>query len=293
VTVLALLAAFGAAVAFGLAAVLQGIATGQEPDAGGLDPRLLLRLLRRPAFLASLALNLGGFGLHITALQTLPLFLVQSVIATSVAVTAVLSVRVFQAPLRPLQWAAVVTACAGLALLAPSAASGDAVDPGAAERVALLVTVLAAAVLGVAAGRLAGPAAAVALGLLAGVGFGVVAVSARLLPDLAPAALLTEPVTYLLLLAGAVAFLLYTTAMQRGSVTTTTAAMVVTQTAVPALVGIVLLGDRVRPGWAPVAVAGFALALAGALGLATFEAGAPSRPAPDRPAPDQDASSTT
>jgi hypothetical protein len=54
-------------------------------------------------------------------------------------------------------------------------------------------------------------------------------------------------------------------------VTTATAANVVTQTAVPAVVGVWLLGDRVREGWGPVAVLGFALALAGALGLARFE----------------------
>ena len=71
--------------------------------------------------------------------------------------------------------------------------------------------------------------------------------------------------------AGGIAFLLYSTAMQRGSVTTATAANVVTQTAVPAVVGILLLGDRVREGWGPVAVLGFLLALAGALGLARFE----------------------
>jgi hypothetical protein len=59
-------------------------------------------------------------------------------------------------------------------------------------------------------------------------------------------------------------------------VTTTTAALVITQTGLPALVGTLLLGDHVRAGLAPVAVAGFVLALLGALGLARFEAGAPT-----------------
>jgi drug/metabolite transporter (DMT)-like permease len=271
VTVLALVAAFGAAAAFGVAAVLQGVATGRTADTDGLDPRLLLRLARQPAFLAALALNLAGFALHVAALQSLPLFLVQAVIATSVAVTAVLSVRVFRAPLSGRQWATVAAACGGLALLAPSAESGEAVVAGAGERLVLPAVVLAAAAAGAVAGRVAGPAGAVLLGLLAGVGFGVVAVSARLLPSLSPLGVLREPLAYVLALAGGVAFLLYSTAMQRGSVTTATAAMVVTQTAVPAAVGVALFGDRVRGGWGPVAVLGFLLALAGALGLARFE----------------------
>lgn len=270
-TVLALVAALGAAVAFGVAAILQAIATDATPDAGGLDPLLLLRLVRQPVFLGALVLNLAGFGLHITALQSLPLFLVQAVIAASVAVTAVLSVRVFRVPLQRAQWAAVATACVGLALLGPSADSGEAVTAGTGERVALAGVVLGTVAAGALAGRLSGVAGAVGLGLLGGIDFGVVAVSARLLPSLAPLSLLREPLAYVLVAAGVVAFLLYSTAMQRGSVTTATAANVVTQTAVPALVGILLLGDRVRDGWGPVALLGFALALGGALGLARFE----------------------
>lgn len=270
-TGLGLAAALAAAVAFGLAAVLQGIATARTPDAGGLDFLLLLRLARQPVFLASVALNLAGFGLHVAALQTLPLFLVQAVIASSVAVTAVLSVRVFRTPLRPAQWAAVAVACVGLALLSRSAESSEAVDPTSTERLVLPAVVVVTVLAGVAAGRLTGAVGAAALGLLGGVCFGVVAVAGRLLPSLAPLDLLAEPLTYVLALAGLVAFLLYSTAMQRGSVTTATAANVVTQTAVPAVVGIALLGDRIRDGWEPVAVLAFVLALAGALGLARFE----------------------
>ncbi len=270
-TLLALVAALSAALAFGVAAVLQGIATARTPDTGGVDPGLLLRLARQPLFLAALVLNLAGFGLHVAALQSLPLFLVQAVIAASVAVTAVLSVRVFRTPLTGRQWAAVTVACVGLALLTPSAESGEAVEATGTERVTLFAVVLATAALGTLAGRLTGAVGAAALGLCGGVGFGVVALAGRLLPSLAPVDLLTEPLAYVLVLAGAVAFLLYSTAMQRGSVTTATAANVVTQTAVPAIVGVLLLGDRIRDGWVPVAVLGFVLALGGALGLARFE----------------------
>jgi len=207
----------------------------------------------------------------VAALQRLPLFLVQAVIASSVAVTAVLSVRVFGIALTGRQWAAVGLACLGLALLTPSAESGEAVAATSTERITLLAVVVGSAAVGALAGRLTGAVGAAALGLLGGVGFGVVALAGRLLPSLAPADLLTEPLAYVLVLAGAVAFLLYSTAMQRGSVTTATAANVVTQTAVPAVVGVILLGDRIRDGWGLVAVLGFLLALGGALGLARFE----------------------
>ena len=268
---LALLLAFAAAAAFGAAAVLQAMASAGTQDAGGLDPRLLVRLVRKPTFLGSLALNVVGFSLHIVALQSLPLFLVQAVIASSVAVTALLSVRVFGVPLVRSQWVAVAVVLLGLALLGPSASAGEAVPADRALELGLVAVLAVLAVLGVAVGRVPGSAGAVLLGLLAGGGFGVVAICARLLPDLSPLVLLRSLVFYVLLAAGALAFLLYSTAMQRGSATTTTAAMVITQTAVPALAGVLLLGDEVRAGFGVLAVGGFALALAGAVALGRAE----------------------
>jgi drug/metabolite transporter (DMT)-like permease len=133
------------------------------------------------------------------------------------------------------------------------------------------VTVVVVGLCGVVIARGAGPAVGAMLGLLGGVAYGMVAVTARLLGDVPPAAVATDEAAYLLLVSGALAYLLYSTAMQRGSVTTTTASLVVTQTAVPAVVGVALLGDRVESGLGPVAVVGFLLALAGAVALARFE----------------------
>jgi drug/metabolite transporter (DMT)-like permease len=268
---LALVCALGATALFGVAAVLQALATSRATDVAVLDPRLLLRLARQPVFLAALTLNGLGFLLHVAALQTLPLFLVQAVIAGSVAVTAVLSVRVLRARLSRLQWGAVALVVLGLALLAPSAAADEDLPGGSGRAAALLAVVVVLLLTAVAVRRVPGPTGTVLLGLLAGAGFGVVAVCARLLPDLGPA-LLTAPVAYVLVLAGTSAYLVYSAAMQRGSVTTATAAMVVTQTVLPAVAGL-LLGDGVRQGYVPIAVIGFVLALGGALGLARYESG--------------------
>ena len=49
--------------------------------------------------------------------------------------------------------------------------------------------------------------------------------------------------------------------------------MIVLQTVAPAVVGVALLGDEVREGWAPVAVIGFVLTALGAVALARFEGG--------------------
>jgi drug/metabolite transporter (DMT)-like permease len=80
-----------------------------------------------------------------------------------------------------------------------------------------------------------------------------------------------SPVTYALGLSGGLAFLLYSLALQRSSITVATAPMIVLQTAVPAVVGVVLLGDEVRSGWAAGALVGSVLTAAGGVALVHYE----------------------
>ena len=73
---------------------------------------------------------------------------------------------------------------------------------------------------------------------------------------------------------GLISFVFYTTALEGGSVTVATAAVVLAETLPPALIGVIFLGDTTRHGLAPVAVIGFVIAVASAVMLARFgEAG--------------------
>lgn len=268
---LGVLAALAAAVAFGVAALAQAVAARREAARSGLDPRLLLRLLRQPAFAAALALNLAGFGLHLAALRLLPLFLAQTIVAASVAVTAVLGARMLHSPLTRHELAAVLGLCAGLALLTATAAETGSAPVDAGTRLLLLLAVVGVAGVGGMVERVPGRAGASLLGLVAGLGFAIVAVSARVVPSLSPLALLTDPAAYALVGAGAVATLLYTTALQRASVLTSTATVVLAQTVGPAAVGVLALGDAVRDGTVPLAAVGLVLAVGGAVALARFD----------------------
>ncbi|MFI0898814.1 hypothetical protein [Streptomyces sp. NPDC020983] len=263
---LGMVAALCAAVCFGVASVLQAKgARAAEPGSGsGVDTRLLARALAQRVYLAGLALDAAGFAMELIALRRLPIYAVGAALAASLAVTAVAAGRLLGTALRPAEWSAVAAVCAGLALL--GLASGD--EGGAHGSTALRWGTLAAAgavlLIGAAGGRLPGRARAAVLGLGAGLGFGVVEVAVRLVDGV------TGPPLYALLLGGGAAFLLLTSALGQGSVTTATAAMVVGETIAPALVGVLALDDRTRPGWTPVAATGFALALLGALALARF-----------------------
>lgn len=255
-----LLTAASAALAFGVAAILQAAGARGEPVTDGIDVFLLFRMLRHPAFLLSLVLSLGGFVLHLVALRSLPLFVVQPLIAGSVAVTAVVQAFFGHEPLSRRGWTLVAAVCAGLALVTTAAVSGSAVRTSTSWRAMLVLVAVLIGLAGWLAGRVGGARGASLLGLLSGLGFAVVAVAARAMPSLAVDSLIRDPAVIALGIGGSVAFLLYSTALQRGTVITATAAMVVGNTVAPVLAGLLALGDQIRSGWEWAAAIGLVLA---------------------------------
>ncbi|WP_328372015.1 DMT family transporter [Streptomyces sp. NBC_00445] len=262
--------ALGAAVCFGTATVLQAMATRTVDTGRGGEAALFLRAVRQWRYLAGLALDGLGFLFQVAALRSVPIYAVGAALASSLAVTAVVAARLLRVRLTGTEWGAVGVVCAGLAMLGvASGTEGDRGGPAALEY-AMLATAVAVLLLGLSGGRLPERGRALLLGLGAGFGFGVVEVAVRLIDSLAPSDLLANPAAYALLLGGGAAFLSLTSALQRGSVTTATAGMVIGETVGPALVGVVWLGDRTREGLAWLAVLGFLVAVAGALALARF-----------------------
>jgi drug/metabolite transporter (DMT)-like permease len=269
-----------AAVCYGVAAVLQAMAVRSaslRPAAGtagdgptGVDPGLVVRMLHQWRFIASLGLDLIGFLSQLVALRQLPLFAVQAMIAANLAVTAVFAAWLMHVLLSWREWLAVGGVVTGVGMLGSSAGSEGAARVGSAFQMALIVTVAGIAVAGLAAARLPNPLRTPVLGAVAGLGYAVLAVAARILPGFSPQQLIRSPASYALAAAGIVSFMLYTAALEGGSVTVATAAVVLAETTPPAIVGVLFLGDTTRRGLTTVAAAGFALAVVCAVQLARF-----------------------
>jgi drug/metabolite transporter (DMT)-like permease len=276
-----MLCALFAAGCYGFASTMQAVAArSTTDDTYGVDPRLLFRLLGNWRYLVSLVIDVFGLIAQITALRILPLFLVQATMAASIVVTALLSARWFAMRLSTAEWTSVAVVCAGLAMLGAAADTEGARHPGHAFHVGLLVASLVLVLVGVAAGRLPDPARTAVLGLVAGLGFGTLGTSVRVLPSFSIVALAHDPAIYAAVISAVLAGWFYASAMQRGGVVAATAMMLIGETLPPAVIGVVVLGDHTRPGWVPVAVAGFVVAVAGALALARFGEVTPS---PDQP----------
>jgi hypothetical protein len=266
---LGLLGALLAALAYGAGTVLQAVGVRR---AGALPAGTPVsgRVRAGWPYAVGLALDAVGFLASVAALRTLPLFLVESAVASSVAVTAVLSVVVLHVRLGAGEVVALIAVGAGLTGLALAAAEGPAVQPGAATSWWLLAAaVLVAVLLGlgiVDADRRRG---AVLLCVAAGLGFGGVGVAARLLEVPSPVwKLAASGLAWALVGHAALATVAYGLALARGRVTTVAALTFATETVVPAAVGLVALGDRVAPGRAPLAAVAFVATLAGCIALA-------------------------
>jgi drug/metabolite transporter (DMT)-like permease len=211
-----------------------------------------------------------GFVAQLVALNRLPLFAVQAMIAANLAVTAVCVSWLIGATLGWREWVAVGGVIAGVGLLGSSAGAQGPERVGNTFKLALIVAVAAIGLIGLAAARLPGPARTPLLGATAGLGYGVLAVAARVLNGFDPVHLIRDPAAYALAAAGIVSFLFYASALEGGSVTVAVAAVVLVETIPPAAVGITLLGDKTRHGMAGLAIAGFILAVICAVQLARF-----------------------
>jgi drug/metabolite transporter (DMT)-like permease len=227
-------------------------------------------MLHQWRFIASLALDLVGFVAQLVALRRLPLFAVQAMIAANLAVTAVVASWLIHLELSWREWLAVVGVVIGVGMLGSSAGQQVVTGVSAEFKLALILAVAGIALIGVASSRLPSPARTPVLGAVAGLGYGVLAVAARVLPGFSVHDLIRDPAAYALAAAGVVSFMLYATALEDGSVTVATAAVVLTETVPPAVVGIMFLGDHTRPGLGGVAVFGFSLAVFCAVALARF-----------------------
>lgn len=273
-----LVAGIVAAFCYGIASVMQAVAaraaSARAEGQTGVDPGLLARLLGQWPFVASLLLDLAGFAAQLLALHRLPLFAVQAMVAANLAVIAVLDAVVFRAAPSSRERLAVLGVVAGVGLLGSSAGAEGVSHVSAAFKAGVVVATAAVGGCGLAAARLRGPRArSLALGTVAGLGYGLIGIAARVLTGFRHLAVLADPALYGLLGAAVIAFVFYTTALEGGSVTVVTGAVVLTETLPPAVIGVLFLGDTTRRGLAPVAVAGFILAVASAVALARFGEG--------------------
>lgn len=279
-----ILAAVFASIAYGVSSVLQAFAarrshddalargeTGLTTATGAPTLRSTVAAMLTVWFIAGTALDVAGFVGGAVSARLTPLFLSQTIVSANLVITAVLGIVVLNIRLHVRDWVAIATVIAALCALGVSAKENPRQTESITFHWMVLGVTVALVVVSVAIVRWLGSRAAIAAGLAAGALFGVVAISVRVLDGLDPfrlSTLLTDPALYALAIAGIGGFYLHTVALQLGSVNGATAALVVGETVVPGVIGVLFLGDETVRGLAWLAVVGFVAAVVGAVTVA-------------------------
>jgi hypothetical protein len=286
---------FGA-FAYAAASILQAVGARRSTST--------VRTMGHPLYLLGTGCDVLAWLGSMIALRELAVYLVESVLAGSLAVTVVFARMFLGSRLRRRDVAAVVVSVAALTVLAMSAGPQESVAASTTLRLWFCAAALATAVLGWGVAKVGSPGAVAAL---AGLSLGAAALVGRALsfpPDAmrnagaAALAIVTEPLVAALLTFAGTGMLLYAHALQRGSVGPVTAVLWIAEVVAPSAVALAFLGDTVRPGWELAAAAAGAVTVGAAVLLATAPGNAATAgpaeapaalPVPARPAAPRDA----
>jgi hypothetical protein len=277
-------AALLACVGYGAASVLQAYGARSSTAAasgrgqvvpvtatGGPTLRSTIGAALTSAFIAGMALDVIGFAGSVVSARLIPLFLSQTIISANLVVTAVLGAAVLGVGLHGRDWVAIGTVIVSLCVLGLTAGHRGAGTSQPGVHWGLLSASVVILAGGVGLIRLLGARAAVAAGLTAGVLYGAMAVAVRVLDGIDPLRLdilLADPASWTIAIAGLGGFYLFTVALQLGSVNGAAAALVVGETVVPGIIGVVLLGDTAQRGLGWLVAVAFVGAVVGAVAVA-------------------------
>jgi hypothetical protein len=236
-------------------ALQQNAAFAEDPHAV-MDPRLVFRLLRRKRWLAGMAIATGGFAFQAVAIGAGHLVLVEPILTGSIIVALLWSARLSERRLGRVEWIGLVITVAGvgafLAVAAPEA--GDQLEPAVPWAVPLAVFAVLVLAGRTAATRMASNTRALTLGALTGLGFGLSDALIKVISDLidghGTGALLTHWPLWVWFVVSPTAFLLQQSALHAGHLGAAVPATASVQPTIAAVLGVVMLDERVRGGWA-------------------------------------------
>jgi drug/metabolite transporter (DMT)-like permease len=291
---LAVLLALAGSACYAVAAVTQQGVAAHLTAGRAFDPVVLVRLGRRPAWLAGLALVIAGFALQAAALGLGRLVVIEPVLASGLLFALVLAARRDRRPLRRAEWAASLAVVAGLAvfLAAGQPTGGQRTAGGAVLGVAAGGAACLTGLCVILAGRFTGSRRALLFGVGGGVAAGATDALVKTVAVLAAGHLLApfaDPRLYLLIAVGLLAYTIQQNGYRAAGLAAFLPAFTVIEPVIGSLLGLVVYHERLRGGPGRIAVE-LAACVAATWGIARLAGsgaagGGPPATGPDSPTP--------
>jgi hypothetical protein len=253
-----------ASFAYGVSMVLQSVGVrrceGRSKPFGRLPPAV-----RDPAFLSGLLLDLVAWVLSRIALHRMAVFVVQSILAGSLAVTVVGAELFLHAPVQRRDHIAVAVALSGLVLVGLAAGPQTITTIPRFFEFFVVLGAPIIAIVGVMSLRRSHPALG---GVLGGLALGGSSLAARTIDIDSLVTIVRDPITWALLAYSLTGVVLVTRALEYGKVGPVSATMWTAEIVPATVIGFVVLGDHARAGYGVVAIAGVGLTVAATVALA-------------------------
>jgi drug/metabolite transporter (DMT)-like permease len=252
-----------AAVLFALSWALQHVAARREAQYEVLDPRLLVRLCRRPLWLAGRLAATAGVGVQFWALRLGPLSVVAPLMVLGLVIAVPLESLIDHRLPDPAELRAVAFTGAGIALFLEAFKPHKAhADPSWAAWAAVFavtaVVVVTCAALHLTVPRWSAVSLAVATGTLFGVAAALLKAAATRASS--PHSLLSDPRLYLYIAVSVLALILTQNAFQRGRLSTPLVAITLCEPVTALFIGVLAFHEHLRMG--PIRVSAAALGAA-------------------------------
>lgn len=264
----AYIATFISASCYSLGSILQQIATHRVKPMTSLRPTGLFVLFRQIPYVVGLVFDAAGFVLYLIVSHIMPLFFVQSVLSFGIVVTAILSRFILGKRLLTRDYRLIGLIVVGL-LLVSFAASPDAARPASHFlKVAITVMPIILVIVAVSLTKFLHQKAMLAA-FMGGLSFSGVAIVSRMIDGrLDPLSVITNPLSWALVVYAVLGLTLFSMALQNGLVTHVDALIYVIEIIIPTIIGLSFLGDHPRPGTAPVMYGGLLIVIISIAALA-------------------------
>jgi hypothetical protein len=217
---IAVVASLGGALVFGVSSVTEQRSTQRVKSRQTLSPRLLLDLVRQPAWTAAIGATLVGFALQVVALRFGPLALVEPILVCDL-IFAVLINSFLRKRWDPIMIAGVIASSAGLAaFLAIARPSGGVSTVPFSDVVPVLVGLALAVAGSIALGERLRSIRPLTLALACGISYGFAAFTVKLVTNQFGGGLhhlFSEWPIYVVAVVGPLGFLLNQNAFQQGT----------------------------------------------------------------------------